>query len=199
MCELSMDLEHTTSLTILLTKVDGGGWGERGRRFEKRYSELANKQVVGESLTEEEGKELEEMKTKKAEVMWQNEWLKQNYEEEMAGRSIGSATGRLMPPCILYSGIKCTVLHHLGTVALGSLIIAIIQFIILVVEYVEQKAKEMNGGEIPFYWKFIFCCCKCLLWCLEKCMRFLNQNAYILTCINGTWFCTSACHAARST
>lgn len=54
----------------------------------------------------------------------------------------------------------------------------------------------MNGGEIPSYWKFIFCICKCFLWCLEQCMRFLNQNAYILTAINGTWFCTSACHAA---
>lgn len=28
--------------------------------------------------------------------------------------------------------------------------------------------------------RFIFCCMKCCLWCLEKFIKFLNRNAYIM-------------------
>uniref|UniRef100_A0A667WBR7 Choline transporter-like protein n=1 Tax=Myripristis murdjan TaxID=586833 RepID=A0A667WBR7_9TELE len=34
--------------------------------------------------------------------------------------------------------------------------------------------------------------CVCCLWCLEKCLAYLNQNAYTATAINSTSFCTSA-------
>uniref|UniRef100_A0A0K8RME4 Choline transporter-like protein n=1 Tax=Ixodes ricinus TaxID=34613 RepID=A0A0K8RME4_IXORI len=34
--------------------------------------------------------------------------------------------------------------------------------------------------------------CICCLWCLEKCLNYLNQNAYTATAINSTNFCTSA-------
>jgi hypothetical protein len=33
------------------------------------------------------------------------------------------------------------------------------------------------------------------MWCLEKCMRFMNKNAYIQTAIYGYSFC-KACRAA---
>ena len=35
-------------------------------------------------------------------------------------------------------------------------------------------------------------CCMCCLWCLEKCIKFLNKNAYIETAIYGYNFCTAA-------
>ena len=34
--------------------------------------------------------------------------------------------------------------------------------------------------------------CKCCLWCLEKFMRFINRNAYIMCAIKSTNFCKSA-------
>merc|ERR1712037_399637 len=34
-----------------------------------------------------------------------------------------------------------------------------------------------------------------LLWCFEKCLKFLNKNAYIQTALLGTSFCTSAKNA----
>merc|ERR1719502_2566039 len=33
------------------------------------------------------------------------------------------------------------------------------------------------------------------LWCFEKCVKFLNKNAYIQIALMGTWFCTSAKNA----
>ena len=40
--------------------------------------------------------------------------------------------------------------------------------------------------------KVVMCLCKCCLWCLEKFMKFINRNAYILTAVNGSNFCKSA-------
>jgi hypothetical protein len=36
------------------------------------------------------------------------------------------------------------------------------------------------------------CVCQCCMWCLEKCMKFLNKNAYIITAIYGYSFLKSA-------
>ena len=36
------------------------------------------------------------------------------------------------------------------------------------------------------------CVCKCCFWCLEKFMKFLNRNAYIMCAVSGKNFCTSA-------
>uniref|UniRef100_A0ABI8AK02 Choline transporter-like protein n=1 Tax=Felis catus TaxID=9685 RepID=A0ABI8AK02_FELCA len=43
--------------------------------------------------------------------------------------------------------------------------------------------------------KFLMTCLKCCFWCLEKFIRFLNRNAYIMIAIYGTNFCTSARNA----
>ena len=34
-------------------------------------------------------------------------------------------------------------------------------------------------------------CCKCFLWCLEKFVKFLNRNIYIMCAMKGTNFCRS--------
>ncbi|NXI30331.1 CTL2 protein, partial [Sterrhoptilus dennistouni] len=43
--------------------------------------------------------------------------------------------------------------------------------------------------------KFLLSCLKCCFWCLEKFIKFLNRNAYIMIAIYGTNFCTSARNA----
>jgi len=34
--------------------------------------------------------------------------------------------------------------------------------------------------------------CSCCLWCLEKCLKFLNRNAYVTIAITGKSFCAAA-------
>jgi hypothetical protein len=38
----------------------------------------------------------------------------------------------------------------------------------------------------------MLCMLQCCMWCLEKCMKFLNKNAYIQTAIHGYSFCKAA-------
>merc|ERR1712159_677513 len=74
---------------------------------------------------------------------------------------------RAVPSWVLCKSLKFTYFNHFGTVAFGALIMAIIDFIRLVVEYVEAKKKEMEkaagadgyvAGIIDKLWGFIFCC-----------------------------------------
>ncbi|XP_050412083.2 choline transporter-like protein 2 isoform X1 [Patella vulgata] len=81
--------------------------------------------------------------------------------------------------------------YHLGTLAFGSLLIAIVQLIRVFLEYVDHKLK---GTENPAA-KFLLKCLKCCFWCLEKFLKFLNKNAYIMTAIYGKNFCISAKNA----
>ncbi|XP_077381738.1 choline transporter-like protein 2 isoform X2 [Festucalex cinctus] len=93
-----------------------------------------------------------------------------------------------MPPNPVLSSLGRTLRYHTGSVAFGSLILSLIQIIRVLLEYLERKLK---GAKHKFT-KFLLNCMKCCFWCLEKCIKFLNRNAYIMIAIYGQNFCTSA-------
>eukprot|EP00094_Tigriopus_californicus_P004803 TCALIF_04623-PA protein Name:"Similar to SLC44A5 Choline transporter-like protein 5 (Macaca fascicularis)" AED:0.13 eAED:0.13 QI:715/0.81/0.91/1/0.63/0.75/12/74/636 len=95
-----------------------------------------------------------------------------------------------LPSAPLTRSFGRTFRYHLGTLAFGSLIIAIIRMIRLVIEFIEQKMKE-HRQDNPLV-KAILCMCRCCFWCLETFMKFINRNAYIMTAIYGRNFCWSA-------
>merc|ERR1719462_74281 len=93
-----------------------------------------------------------------------------------------------MPSCVLGSALWNATIYHLGTVAFGSLILAIIRTIKTILEYIEKKCKKFNNDLT----KCLLKCCQCCLYCLEKFMRFINRNAYIMCAVKSTSFCKSA-------
>ena len=93
-----------------------------------------------------------------------------------------------VPFGMLFISMKYATVYHLGTIAFGSLIIAIIKFNRAIVSYVENKLKMYNNDLV----RCALCICKCCLWCLEKFMKFINRNAYIMCAIKSTNFCVSA-------
>ncbi|XP_060774517.1 choline transporter-like protein 2 isoform X3 [Neoarius graeffei] len=88
----------------------------------------------------------------------------------------------------IFSSLGRALRYHTGSLAFGSLILAIVQVIRVTLEYLDQKLK---GAENKFA-KFLLSCLKCCFWCLEKCIKFLNRNAYIMVAIYGKNFCASA-------
>jgi choline transporter-like protein 2/4/5 len=80
-----------------------------------------------------------------------------------------------------------TILHHLGTVAFGSLIVAVIRTIRAVVSYFQRKLKKTHNKLA----EYLLCCVQCCLGCLERCIRFINKHAYIITAIYAYPFCTA--------
>ena len=75
------------------------------------------------------------------------------------------------------TSVKNLVVYHLGTVAVGSFIIALIQFIRIVLMYIQRKLKGMENKVAQYALKALQCC----FWCLEKIMKYINRNAYIMT------------------
>nr|XP_034302606.1 choline transporter-like protein 2 isoform X2 [Crassostrea gigas] len=93
-----------------------------------------------------------------------------------------------IPAFPLSASLYRTFRYHFGSLAFGSLIIAIIQMIRVALEYLDHKLKGSENRLAKFFLK----CLKCCFWCLEKFMKFLNRNAYILIAVYGKNFCTSA-------
>jgi choline transporter-like protein 2/4/5 len=90
----------------------------------------------------------------------------------------------------LWSSYKLVWRFHLGTVAFGSLLIAILQYVRAVALYIQRHVSEEFIGK-PWV-KVVCCCIHCCLFCLESCMKFISKAAYIQTAIYGTPFCKSA-------
>ncbi|XP_018417918.1 PREDICTED: choline transporter-like protein 2 isoform X2 [Nanorana parkeri] len=96
-----------------------------------------------------------------------------------------------MPAFPIFSSLGRALRYHTGSLAFGSLILAIVQLIRIMLEYLDHKLK---GAENKCA-RFLLCCLKCCFWCLEKFIKFLNRNAYIMIAIYGTNFCASARNA----
>ncbi|KAI3353194.1 hypothetical protein L3Q82_019744 [Scortum barcoo] len=93
-----------------------------------------------------------------------------------------------MPATPILSSMARTIRYHLGTLAKGSFIITLVKIPRLILTYIHSKLKGKENACARCVLKSCVCC----LWCLEKCLAYLNQNAYTATAINSTNFCTSA-------
>jgi len=92
-----------------------------------------------------------------------------------------------LPPSMIKTSIKTIFRYHLGSIAFGSLIIAIVQFLRAVLEYANKKSEKAQKKNIVL--KAIFCCLRCCLWCFEKCLKFITSYGYILIAMQGISFC----------
>jgi len=101
-----------------------------------------------------------------------------------------SGDTNLMPAAPVMGSVRRTARYHLGSIALGSFLVAVIQFVRLVLEYIDRKTKNMQETN-PIY-KYLLCIVKCCMWYLEKIMKFINRHAYIMVAIKGKNFCKSA-------
>ena len=88
------------------------------------------------------------------------------------------------------TGAKWILRYHFGSIAFGSFIIALVQFIRIIFEYYRKKIQAANKNN-PVV-KCLLCCTSYLLACLERCVKFITKNAYIQVAITGKNFCRSA-------
>ncbi|XP_028315076.1 choline transporter-like protein 1 isoform X2 [Gouania willdenowi] len=93
-----------------------------------------------------------------------------------------------LPVTPILSSVLRLLRYHLGSVAKGSFIITLVKVPRLLLIYVHKQLK----GKENVCARCLLKTCICCLWCVEKCLNYLNQNAYAATAINSTSFCTSA-------
>ncbi|KAG7514794.1 choline transporter 5 isoform X2 [Solea senegalensis] len=93
-----------------------------------------------------------------------------------------------IPACPLFTSFSRAIRYHTGSLAFGSLIVAVVQMVRVALEYLDHKLKGSQNSCA----QFLLCCLKCCFWCLERFIRFINRNAYIMMAIYGKNFCTSS-------
>lgn len=87
-------------------------------------------------------------------------------------------------------GFKCAYLHHMGSIAFGAFIIAVVRFIKYVFYYLSKKAEKL-GGDNPAV-KCMVGCATCILNCIEKIVDYLNESAFCYMAVTGESFLSSA-------
>lgn len=80
--------------------------------------------------------------------------------------------------------------YHIGTLAFGSLLIAIVWIIQAVLAYLYSKLKEYGGEDSAA--GFLVKCASCFVACFERTLKFINKHAYIETALRNLDFCPAA-------
>jgi len=91
----------------------------------------------------------------------------------------------------ILKALKWGLWNHMGSVAFGSFCIAVVTMIRIVFEYLAKKYEAIAGKDNVLV-KAITCCMRCVLYCLDKYVKFITKNAFIQIALNSTNFCTAA-------
>jgi hypothetical protein len=88
-----------------------------------------------------------------------------------------------------------TLRFHLGSVCVGAFIIALVQLIRAIMAYIDKHTKTWQNKNKCFALMFkIVHVCLCLL---ERCLKYITKNAYIMVAMRGTPFCEACCSAFK--
>ena len=87
-------------------------------------------------------------------------------------------------------GMWWSIRYHTGTLAAGSLIVAIVWIIRIIFEYIAKKMEGATGGNGCT--KCLVSCMRCCLACFDRFIRYINRNAYIYCALTCESFCSSA-------
>eukprot|EP01015_Nassula_variabilis_P032901 TRINITY_DN779_c0_g1_i6.p1 TRINITY_DN779_c0_g1~~TRINITY_DN779_c0_g1_i6.p1 ORF type:complete len:357 (-),score=60.90 TRINITY_DN779_c0_g1_i6:124-1155(-) len=94
-------------------------------------------------------------------------------------------------PFYILPSIKRAIFNHLGSLAFGSFILAIVWTVKLWLEYLAEQSRQAHNQVTEFIFRVLSYCVSCF----ERFIKFLNKNAYIQIAIQGKSFCESAAAA----
>ena len=127
-------------------------------------------------------------------LLWTQQFLSGINQMVIAGAVASwywAADKRALPSSPVWKSFKRTFGYHLGSVAVGSLLIALVQLVRIGLFYIERMLKKKETK----FTKFLMTCCHCCFACIESVFKFINRNAYIQVATYGTPFFTSAKNA----
>eukprot|EP00004_Rigifila_ramosa_P004664 TRINITY_DN15147_c0_g1_i1.p1 TRINITY_DN15147_c0_g1~~TRINITY_DN15147_c0_g1_i1.p1 ORF type:complete len:618 (-),score=145.68 TRINITY_DN15147_c0_g1_i1:69-1922(-) len=100
---------------------------------------------------------------------------------------------RDVPAMPVFASVERTIRYHLGSVAFGSLLLAIIETIRTIIMWFQHQAKKSGNKAL----EYVLCVVQCLVSCVERFLKFFNRNAYIMIAVYGGSFCGSARRAFK--
>jgi hypothetical protein len=91
-----------------------------------------------------------------------------------------------LPSLVVTKSFLRVLRYHLGSLAFGSLVIAVIQTIRAILLYIQQTLKKHSQSKVMQY---LLSCFQCCCFCLETFIKFINKRAYIEIALYGHSFC----------
>jgi len=131
-------------------------------------------------------------------ILWTIQFIKATVWSSMAA-AVGSwftttnaPEGRRRCPCSigiteLLKATGIIVSKHLGSMAFGSLVIAICQLIRVVLQFIDHHTQKMQDSNMLL--KVVMKCSKCVMFCLQKTIEFISYYGFIFVAIHGVGFC----------
>lgn len=68
--------------------------------------------------------------------------------------------------------------YHLGSLAFGSFLLAVVWMLIAVFEYLNKKIEATSNRVTEGFTRVITGCVRCCLQCCHRFIKFINKNAY---------------------
>ena len=90
---------------------------------------------------------------------------------------------RALPSTPLLNSLGRVLRYHMGSIALGSLVIAVVQVVRVLMWHVQRQLRATQNKVA----KGFLACCQCCCLCSEKLLKFMNRNAYIEIAVYGTY------------
>uniref|UniRef100_A0A6G1S432 Choline transporter-like protein n=1 Tax=Aceria tosichella TaxID=561515 RepID=A0A6G1S432_9ACAR len=90
--------------------------------------------------------------------------------------------------------------YHLGDIAFGSFLIATIRYIRIVIEFIDnriRKKKANNGEAITSVARSATCFFRVFFWLLDRFLKYIDRNAYIMMSMYGEGYLASAKRAVE--
>lgn len=87
--------------------------------------------------------------------------------------------------------LKMAFRYHFGSLAFGSFILAVVQFLQMIVEVFKKQAENSGAAQNKCF-EYAINCLRCCLACIERIVQFINETAYIQIALRGKNFCSAA-------
>jgi hypothetical protein len=124
-------------------------------------------------------------------LLWINAFMIAFGQTSIAG-AVGSwyfaKNEEKLRPTYVPWGVKTALTYHMGSIAFGSFIIALIQLLKYYLMYLQKQAEKQHNKLLSI----IFGILAYAVWCMEKCAKFISKNAYIQIALCGKKFCSAA-------
>lgn len=88
--------------------------------------------------------------------------------------------------------------YHLGDIAFGSFLIATIRYIRILIEFIDNRVRRKSSPDInnPTT-RSAACFCRLFFWLLERFLKYIDRNAYIMMSMYGEGYLQSAKRAVE--
>eukprot|EP00516_Mucochytrium_quahogii_P001219 CAMPEP_0203758880 /NCGR_PEP_ID=MMETSP0098-20131031/11758_1 /ASSEMBLY_ACC=CAM_ASM_000208 /TAXON_ID=96639 /ORGANISM=" , Strain NY0313808BC1" /LENGTH=578 /DNA_ID=CAMNT_0050651531 /DNA_START=156 /DNA_END=1892 /DNA_ORIENTATION=- len=95
-----------------------------------------------------------------------------------------------MSHVVVLASFKRVLFSHYGTACFGGFLITIVQMFRIIVYYISKQTEKLQKDNSMI--KIVVMMLQCCLWCFEKILKYITQNAYIMVAMYGCSYCQGA-------